>query len=85
MVYRTSSGSKMRAPMILSGTSSVVSNVSVSGAGGGGVGGSIGRSNGLVGHSDSVLCPQYQSPILTYPLYFLSSVIPHSSSLFLDE
>ena len=46
MVYRTSSGSKMRAPMILSGTSSVVSNASVSG---GGVGGSIGRSNGLVG------------------------------------
>jgi hypothetical protein len=35
MVYSTSSGSKMRAPMVLSGTSSVVSNASVSGAGGG--------------------------------------------------
>ena len=49
MVYRTSSygvGSKMRAPMILTGTSSVVSNASVSGGGGGG---SIERSNGLVG------------------------------------
>jgi hypothetical protein len=64
MVYRTSS--KMRAPMILSGTSSVVSNASVSGAGGGG--------GGVLSHSDSVFRP-YQSPILTYPLYFLSSVI----------
>ena len=85
MVYRTSSGSNMRAPMILSGTSSVVSNASVSGAGGGGgVGGSTGRSTGLVGAIALCFHLLFSMPITNFNLSLIFLIVCHYPKRSLD-